>query len=97
MSKTLELVGIMIKVANKTSKVGNYFSLKDKINKFYRSRIVYKFQCPGDLDTQYIGETERQLFFRIKEHTKPTNSAVFAHIENVEIVRIIMIFLIVLR
>ena len=67
-----------IKVAFKTSKVGNYFSLKENINKLYRNCIVYKFQCPGDLDTQYIGETE--LFVRIKEHTKPTNSAVFSHI-----------------
>ena len=81
----METIGINIKVAFRTSKVGNYFSLKDKINKLYRNRIVYKFQCPGDLDTQYIGETERQLFVRIKEHTKPTNSAVFAHIEQCRI------------
>ena len=44
--------------------------------------MVYKFTCPGDLDTQYIGETERQLFLRIKEHTTPTNSSVFSHIET---------------
>ena len=65
-TKNLETIGINIKVAFRTSKVGNYFSLKEKINKLYRSCIVYKFQCPGDLDTQYIGETERQLFVRIK-------------------------------
>ena len=84
-TKNLETIGINIKVAFRTSKVGNYFSLKEKINKLYRSCIVYKFQCPGDLDTQYIGETERQLFVRIKEHTKPTNSAVFSHIEQCRI------------
>ena len=28
---------------------------------------------------------ERQLFARIKEHTKPTSSAVFAHIEQCRI------------
>ena len=28
------------------------------------------------------GETERQLFVRIKEHATPSNSAVFKHIEN---------------
>ena len=82
LTKNLETIGINIKVAFRTSKVGNYSSLKEKINKLYRNCIVYKFQCPGDLDTQYIGETERQLFVRIKEHIKPTNSAVFAHIEQ---------------
>ena len=38
--------------------------------------------CPGDLDTQYIGETERKIFLRINEHTTPTNSSVFSHIET---------------
>ena len=59
--------------------------MKDQIIKFYRNSIVYKFQSPGDLDTQYIRETERQLFVRIKEHTKPTNSPVFSHIEQCKI------------
>ena len=48
----------------------------------YQSCVVYKFKCPGDLDNQHIGETERQLFVRIKEHATPSNSAVFKHIEN---------------
>ena len=73
----LLIYGINIKVAVRTAQVENYFSLKDRIDKLYSSCIVYKFQYPGDLDTQYIGETERQLFVRIKEHTRPTNSAVF--------------------
>ena len=77
----METIGINIKVAFRTYKVGNYFSLKDRINNFYRNCIVYK-QCPGDLDTEYIGETKRQLFVRIKENIKPTNSAVFSHIEQ---------------
>ena len=83
----MEAIDINIKVAFNTTKVANYFSLKDRVNKFFSSRIVYKFQCPGDLDTQYIGETERQLFIRIKEHTRSTNSssAVFSHIEQCKI------------
>ena len=82
MRKTFDQIGIKIQVAFSTTKVGNYFSLKDNISKYFSSCLVYKFSCPGDLDTQYIGETERQLFVRIKEHTTPTNSTVFAHIEN---------------
>ena len=68
-----------------TAKVGNYFSLKDWINKFYRSCIIYKFQSPGDLDTQHIIEMELQLFVRFNEHTRPTNSAVFSVIEQCNI------------
>ena len=48
----------------------------------YQSCLVYKFTCPGDLNNQYIGDTERQLFVRVKEHVTPTNSAVFKHDEN---------------
>ena len=75
-------MGIIINIAYNTVKVGKYFSLKDNINNNYKSCLVYKFTCPGDLDTQYIGETERQLFVRIKEHITPTKSTVFAHIES---------------
>ena len=60
-------------------KRGKYFSLKDNIN---NNCLVYKFMCPGDLDTQYIRETEQQLFVRIKEHITPTKSSVFRDIEN---------------
>ena len=77
----METIRINTKVAFRTAKVGNYFLLKDRINKLYRSCIVYKFQCQSDLETRYIGETERQLLVRFKEHTKSTNSAVLSHIE----------------
>ena len=80
--KILEESGINIYVSYRTLKVGSYFSLKDSVSKFYKSRVVYKFKCPGDLDNQYIGETERQLFVRIQEHITPSNSAVFEHIES---------------
>ena len=35
-----------------------------------------------DLDIQHIGETEWQLFIKIKDHTAPTNNTVFSHIET---------------
>ena len=52
-----EDIGVKIRIANNTQKVGKYFSLKDSNNHMYQSCIVYKFTCPGDLDNQYIGET----------------------------------------
>ena len=48
----------------------------------YQSCIVYKFRCPGNLDNQYIGETEQQLFVRVKKHVTQTYSAVFKQIKN---------------
>ena len=52
-----EDIGVKIRIAYNTQKVGKYFSMKDLINHMYQSCIVYKFTCPGDLDNQYIGET----------------------------------------
>ena len=34
-TKTFETIGFDIKIAFRTTKVGNYFSLKNRINKFY--------------------------------------------------------------
>ena len=84
MKTTFEEIGVKILIAYRTEKVGKYFSLKDSTNHMYKSCLVYKFTCPGDLNNHYIGETERQLFVRIKEHITPTNSAVFKHIESCE-------------
>ena len=81
-TKTLDQIGNKICMASySTAKVENYFSLKDTINRNFSSCLVYRFTCPEDLDTQYIGKTKRQLFLRIKEHTKPTNSTVFNRID----------------
>ena len=80
-TQIVNLIGFKTHIAFSTVKVGSYFSLKDSISKKFSSCLVYKFTCPGDLNTQYIGETERQLFLRIKEHTTTTNSSVFSHIE----------------
>ena len=77
-----EDIGVKIHIAYNKLKVGKYFSLNDSINNMYRSCLICKFTCPGDLNNQYIGETERQLFVRIKEHMTPTNSSVFRHTEN---------------
>lgn len=57
-TKAFEIIGIDIKVAFTTTNVGNYFSFTDRINRFKRSCLVYLFQCPGDMDKQYVGETK---------------------------------------
>ena len=77
-----EDIGVKIHITYNTQKVGKYFSLKDSVNNMYQSCIVYKFTCQGDLDNQYIDETKRQLFVRIKKRVTLINNAVFKHIEK---------------
>ena len=77
-----EEIGVKTCIVYKTQKVGKYFSLKGSTNCVYQSCFVYKFTCPVDLNNQFISETEKQLFVRIKEHVNPSYSAVFKHIEN---------------
>ena len=71
--------------AFRTVKVESYFSLKTKIPYLFKKDVVYKFVCSRDEKTQYVGESERQFFRRIKEHCIPsasTNSAVLEHLDN---------------
>ncbi|CAM1327985.1 Uncharacterised protein r2_g3697 [Pycnogonum litorale] len=59
-SKLLKLstsFGIKISISFCSFKFGHYFSLKSKVPKYLRSKVVYKFACPGDQDTFYIGKT----------------------------------------
>ena len=77
--------GVNLRSAYRTTKVGSYLSLKTKIPKLFRTDVVYIFQCPGDKDCHYIGETQRQFYKRISDHvpgiSKQSNmSAVHDHI-----------------
>ena len=75
--------GVGVLPAYQTTKVASYFSLKTKVPSLMKSNVVYKFVCSCDESTQYIGETERQFFQRVKDHTKTSNtapSAVYDHI-----------------
>ena len=79
--------GFRILPAFRTTKVASYFSLKMKTPFLFKNNVVYKFNCLCDKDTQYIGETERQLFQRIAEHCKPSQSysAVFNHLQQCQV------------
>ena len=48
-------------------KLSNLFTFKDRIPKFLRSGIVYKFQC-GGCNATYYGKTQRHFKVRIGEH-----------------------------
>ena len=64
-----------------TEKVGDRFRLKDQTPKEILSKVVYLFQCPNDLDSQYIGFTTRSLEERIKEHRRG-DTAIAEHTER---------------
>lgn len=52
------------------SSVQSFFRIKDPINRFMRSNVVYQVPCQ-DCDETYIGKTERQMVRRLMEHGAP--------------------------
>ena len=79
--------GLILVSAFRTTKVQSYFSLKMKTPPLFKTDVVYRFECPCDKGTQYIGETERQFFVRVNDHCTPStnaSSAVFDHISQCE-------------
>ena len=65
-----------------SSKVGQYFSNKDKVPPGLQSFVVYQFTC-GCCGATYIGETTKHLPTRIKQHLETdTTSSVFKHLHG---------------
>ena len=50
--------------------IQHFFKVKDSINKFMQSDIIYSIKC-YDCDKNYIGKTERQMIRRMIEHGAP--------------------------
>ena len=76
-----------IKLVFAPYKIKNLFSAKDAISKLSRSRVVYKFSCAG-CGACYVGETNRHLATRVREHfTSDKNSHIFQHINGSEACR----------
>ena len=72
---------ITVQLAFKSFKVSNLFSYKSKTRDALRSKIVYEFICSG-CNARYIGESQRHLTTRIKEHlTSDKNSHVYQHLQ----------------
>ena len=53
---------------------------KDKTTKEKKCGVVYDMPC-NQCNATYVGETERSLGTRFKEHLKHENSAVFEHLQ----------------
>ena len=54
-----EDIGVKIRIADNTLKVGKYPSLKNSTSHMYQGCLVYKFTFPVDLNNQYIVETNK--------------------------------------
>ena len=71
-----------VKIVFAPFKVGDLFSVKDKIPKLLKSFVVYKFVCPG-CNACYIGEITRHLSRRIEEHLeKDKELHIFRHLDE---------------
>ena len=75
----LSVSGQDIRIVYKTTKVQDSFILKDPVPKAISSKVVYKFTCRSDPDTNYIGFTNRTLSERVKEHVSGS-TAISDHI-----------------
>ena len=80
---------VNIKCVFNSFKVKNYFSLKCRSSPFLATNLVYKFTCQCDTDITYIGETNRHIGVRAREHldlSKPGKvSPVGKHITSCEV------------
>ena len=65
-----------------TSKIKDSFSCKDKLDFSQKASVVYKFTCAG-CNSCYIGETERHLSTRIREHlSTDKKSHIYKHLQS---------------
>ena len=56
-----------------TRRIKSFFPYKDRLDRSFRSKVVYKASC-WDCDDCYIGKTKRRLYDRKTEHFKALTS-----------------------
>lgn len=62
----------------KGTKIGSFFSVKDKIDKSHRSDLVYGYTQKESSELGYVGETNVRIGRRTQEHAKwDTNSSIY--------------------
>ena len=63
-----DVVKDKIRVVYSSTKVRDFFRIKDRDPKELQTNVVYSFRCLSDSNVQYIGYTNRALKERVKEH-----------------------------
>ena len=63
--------GVKQKVVYNSTKLSQYFNVKDPFHQKYKSYLVYKCPCPQiDCNESYIGETVRHFEEHIIDHNE---------------------------
>ena len=72
---------INTRIAYSSKKLGACFKIKDDTKHVHKHDLVYKISCPEPTCQQeYIGETGRRLFERVKDHNgRDKHSLVHKH------------------
>ena len=75
-------LNIEVRTVFRPFKISNYFSLKAKCPDSLKSMLVYRYRCPKNGGTTYIGRTKRHFLVRMKEHMTASQSpsAIFNHV-----------------
>ena len=86
--ESLRRIDAPSKIIFTTRKLKNVLpSLKKQVEIPLKSRVVYQIKCPS-CDARYVGQTDRHLITRIKEHS--SSNLVGAHFENCANVKLSM-------
>jgi len=77
--KKLNNQNLKARFAYKAKRLSSCFNIKDRIKQEHLHNVVYEISCP-DCDQNYIGETERRIEERVKDHVgRDRNSHVGKH------------------
>ena len=74
-------MNLEIRTIYETTRIKDYFKLKDGVMKDILAKVVYQFSCSSDSRVRYIGYTNRTLKERVKEHLSG-KTAVSDHIST---------------
>ena len=70
-----------VKICFTIRRLRTVFPIKDKTPTYLQSSIIYKFECSGDPNISYVGETGRQVIRRVKDHATG-HTAVTEHLKT---------------
>ena len=71
-ARTIRKAGVSVHLRPHNTIRGSLVHPKDKVNKEEKAGVVYHIKC-SDCNSNYVGETERRLCKRIKEHRQDSS------------------------
>ena len=74
---------LRVRIIYKTTKISDFFSVKDKIPDEQKNDVIYDIQCPG-CGEHYIGKTDCCFRKRMDEQGSKPDQPMFQHLEKCE-------------